>query len=306
VPEIADFEKNFLSPEWSSIAESILETHGYSADNLRRAGGTDHIVFFFADELVLKIYRPERNCFERERTALEFAHGRTPFLTPEIIGVGEFEGLDYLIMTRIQGNEMTRPQFLSLDRKHQISIITELALGLTELHQHQPIGFVDDWSAFVEERAASFFDRQIAHGVNATIIDQLPEYIARSLPLVPRTPTVFMHADVHFGNLRFAGNDGAPVVSGLFDFADSRVGWHEYDVLAIGVLIIQGERELQREFLQVYGYSDTEMNDEMRRRLMMLTMLYETADLRRYALRLRPDAVDLDLYELEKAIWAFV
>ncbi len=306
MPEIADFETNFLSPEWTSIAESILETQGYVPGDLLRAGGTDHIVFFFGDELVLKIYRPERKCFERERRALEFALGRTPFLTPEIIGVGEFEGLDYLIMTRIRGDEMTRPQFYSLDRKHQISIVTELALGLTALHEHPPIGFEDDWSSFVDERAATFIDRQIAHGVNVRIIDQLPEYIAESLPLVPRTPTVFMHADVHFGNLRFGRKDGAPVVSGLFDFADSRIGWHEYDVLAIGVLIIQGERDLQREFFRAYGYSDADMNEEMRRRLMMLTMLYETSDLRRYATRLRPDAVDLDLYQLEKAIWSFV
>jgi hypothetical protein len=92
----------------------------------------------------------------------------------------------------------------------------------------------------------------------------------------------------------------------LFDFADSRVGWHEYDILAICVLMIQGERELQREFFRAYGCADADMNEEMRRRLMMLTMLYETSDLRRYALRLRPDAVDLDIYELEKAIWAFV
>lgn len=306
MPEIADFETNFLSPEWSSIAESILEAQGYAPGDLRRAGGTDHIVFFVGDELVLKIYRPERNCFERERAALEFVSGKARFTIPEIVSVGEFEGLDYLIMTRIRGDEMNRLRFLSLDRKHQISIITELALGLTELHEHPPIKFVDDWSAFVEERATSFIDRQIAHGVNATIIDQLPVYIARSLPLVPRTPTVFMHADVHFGNLRFDTRNGSPTVSGLFDFADSRIGWHEYDILAIGVLILQGERDLQREFFRAYGYLDADMNQEMRRRLMMLTMLYETSDLRRYATRLRPDAVDLDLYQLERAIWSFV
>jgi len=37
----------------------------------------------------------------------------------------------------------------------------------------------------------------------------------------------------------------------------------------------------------------------------MLTMLYETSDLRRYALRLKPDAIDFSLEELEKGIWSF-
>ena len=51
---------------------------------------------------------------------------------------------------------------------------------------------------------------------------------------------------------------------------------------------------------------DEFQSEAMGRRLMMLTMLYETSDLRRYAQRLRPDAVDLNLDELEKAIWRFV
>jgi hypothetical protein len=39
---------------------------------------------------------------------------------------------------------------------------------------------------------------------------------------------------------------------------------------------------------------------------MLLTILYETAELRRYALRLKPEAVDFSLDELEKAIWNFI
>lgn len=306
MPKIIDFEEGFQSSEWARVAKSILDNLGFSFHELRRAGGTDHVVFFVGDGHVLKIYRPERNCFERERIALTFAAGRSRFTTPEIVFSGSLDGLDYLLMTRIRGDEMSRPDFYCLDPKVQISIITELATGLTKLHEHPPTGFEIDWSEFVEERAGSFIERQIGHGVNAKIIDQLPRYIDESLSLIPREPSVFMHGDVHFGNLRFEQEGGLLSVSGLFDFADSRVGWHEYDILAIGVLILQGERELQREFFRAYGYADSEMNEEMRRRLMMLTMLYETSDLRRYAMRLRPDAVDLDLYELEKAIWAFV
>lgn len=306
MPDIRDFEENFQNADWLRFAEAILDDFGYPVRKLQRVGGTDHVVVFVSDDHVLKIYRPERNCFERERTALEFAADRSRFATPEIVSSGNRDGLDHLLMTRIRGDEMSRPDFYELDRNAQVTIITELALGLSELHEHPPGGFEIDWREFVEERAKSFIERQIGHGVNAKIIEQLPAYIAETLPLVPRGPSVFLHGDVHFGNLRFDHKNGLPSVSGLFDFADSRVGWHEYDILAIGVLILQGERELQREFFRAYGYAEHEMNEEMRRRLMMLTMLYETSDLRRYAMRLRPDAIHLDLYELEKAIWAFV
>lgn len=305
MPEVRDFDENFNSPAWFDHARAVLQSHGRYDELLTRAGGTDHVVFFVGDDLVLKIYRPERNCCEREKRSLGFASGRSEFTTPEIIRHGKLDGLDHLLMVRVFGSEMTRPEFLALDRYHQVSILEDIASGLTDLHG-PPHGFYSDWNEFIEERAATFIERQIGHGVNAKIIGQLPRYIDESLPLVPREPSVFMHADVHFGNLRFTEKNGSPAVSGLFDFADSRIGWHEYDILAIGVLIIQGERDLQREFFRAYGYADAHMNEEMRRRLMMLTMLYETADLRRYAMRLRPDAVDLDLYELERAIWSFV
>jgi Ser/Thr protein kinase RdoA (MazF antagonist) len=94
-------------------------------------------------------------------------------------------------------------------------------------------------------------------------------------------------------------------IAGLFDFADSRRGFYEYDFLAVGVLMIQGQGNLQREFFKAYGYAEKDLDESMRRRLMMLTMLYETADLRRYALRLAPEAVEFSLDELERGIWSF-
>ena len=79
----------------------------------------------------------------------------------------------------------------------------------------------------------------------------------------------------------------------------------EYDFLAVGVLMIQGQGDLQREFFRFYGYENSEINENLRKRLMLLTMFYEWSDLRRYAIRLREEALDYSLLELEKAIWNF-
>jgi hypothetical protein len=63
---------------------------------------------------------------------------------------------------------------------------------------------------------------------------------------------------------------------------------------------------LQREFFRCFDYADAEIDETLRKRLMILTMFYEYSDLRRYAIRLRPEAVDYSLDELERAIWNFV
>lgn len=301
-----DFEGNFAAAGWSNAAAAICLQAGVKFSRIERADSSDHVVFLIDDRFVLKIFRPSRACFERETKALEFSRGRLLFATPEIVGSGRFEDWDWLIMTQVPGRAMTRAEFLGLPAETQLRLVRHLADGLRQIHAVGPEPFADDWATFVANRSSSFIERQIGHGVDPKIIDALPAFIEKHLPRVPLGPTVFLHGDVHFGNLRFESADGEERISGLFDFADSRRGFHEYDLLAVGVLMIQGERELQREFFGAYGYAESDLTEEMRGRMMMLTMLYETSDLRRYATRLSPAAVDLGLDELTRAIWSFV
>ncbi len=298
-----DFDELFESQIWLDFAKQICQRHQILFSELKRANSSDHIVFSIDTSLILKIYRPFRDCFERELKAIEFVGGKIDFATPEIVEIGEFENLKYVLMTQIAGKSMTRGDWLKYSEKKQSAFISKLAAGMKQIHELNAGTCSDNWAQFVEDRAATFIERQIAHGVNSKVIESLPQFIEENLKLVPKNErNVFMHADVHFGNLRVTEN---LEIAGLFDFADSRRGFFEYDFLAVGVLMIQGQREIQCEFFRAYGYKETDLDETLRKRLMMLTMLYETADLRRYALRLKPEAVDFSLEELEKGIWSF-
>jgi len=92
---------------------------------------------------------------------------------------------------------------------------------------------------------------------------------------------------------------------GLIDFADSLCGSKEYEFVAPGVLTVQGDGELQRALLLAYGCAETQLALDLRARLMLLTILSECSDLRKYALRLAPDATKLTLDELERALRTF-
>lgn len=301
-----DFDAHFESDVWLEAAKEICRRHQISFGEIKRAPSSDHVVFLIDESLVLKVYRPFRRCFEREVHSLEFAAGKTVFKTPEIIHIGEIEDFRYTLTTQIPGVSKTRADWLKLSEKAQTEFLSELAPGFRQIHELCPERFPCDWAAFVKDRAETFIERQIAHGVNEKIIADLPAYIEENLKLVPTGgKTVFMHSDVHLGNLRVFETEKGWQIAGLFDFADSRRGFFEYDFLAVGVLIIQGQGNLQREFFRSYGYADSDLDETFRRRLMMLTMLYETSDLRRYALRLNPEAVDYSLDELEKGIWSF-
>jgi hygromycin-B 7''-O-kinase len=302
-----DFHKHFRDNFWLDFARIICHRHSISFNQLLRSEHGENVVFLVDKKFVIKIYTPFRNGFLREKAALEFARGKTSLRLPEIIFEGEIENFNYIVLNRHEGVLMTRDMWLKLDKREQLKIISQLAAGLKELHSHDARSINFDWAKFIERQAAGAIERQKANGANAEWLERLPAFLEESLPLLPKTHApVFLHGDVHFGNLRLIRANGNWRISGLFDFADSLKGFHEYEFVAVGVLMIQGQKEIQREFFLSYGYKENEINETLRRRLMLLTVLYECSNLRKYALRLKPEAVNFTLDELEREIWSFV
>jgi hygromycin-B 7''-O-kinase len=302
-----EFEQYYKSDVWLNLTAQICERHRIFHKSLKRGGGTEHIIFLVDDDLVIKIFAPFRGGFEREKKALEFARGKTSLKIPEIIATGNIEEFDYLVTTRIPGETINRNVWLTFSPNEQISVVSELANGLKELHSYDAGSLNFDWHKFVEQQSRIAVQRQIDAKVNPEWIEKLPGFIETNSKLLPADcRTVFLHGDVHFGNLHFEKSRGKWRISGLFDFADSLCGFHEFDFLAIGLLMIQGQREIQREFFRAYGYAENEINENLRKRLMLMTVLYECSDLSRYAVRLKPEAVNFTFEELERAIWSFV
>ena len=307
LPLLNDFELAFHDRVWLAAAKYICRTHAIAFTNVQRAEHGENIVVLIDDAFVLKIYTPKKNGFLRERAALEFAAGRTSLPIPKIIATGELAGFEYVVADRLPGRLMTRDEWVTLDNSAQIGLLTQLAYGLKELHSHDAGSIHFDWHEFRAIQLESVIERQRAAGANPEWLESLPRYLDENLSLLPQTvPEILMHGDVHFGNIRVTEDRVRPVISGLYDFADSLKGFHEYEFVAPGVLMIQGQGELQREFFRAYGYADKDIDVELRTRLMLLTILYEESNLQKYALRLRPEAVNYSLCDLERAIWNFV
>ncbi len=294
---------------WQQIATIICERHRTSYTTLQRASEGENIIFFVDDRFVIKIFLPLRDGFSREHAALEFADGNIAIDIPKIIHTGEIEGSSYIVMTQLVGIP-AKDVWAKIERHDRIEIISRLGIALKSLHSHRaPLSekaLNRGWRRFIEQQAQRSVERQRACGANAEWLKSLPDYISERLSLLTEEELVMLHGDVHFGNLLLSQQNGRWQISGLFDFGDSMCGFHEYDFVAPGVLMVQGNRELQRVLLSAYGYREEQLDAKLRARLMLLTVLYECSDLRKYAMRLRPDAVNLTLNELEQAIWTFV
>jgi hygromycin-B 7''-O-kinase len=309
--EAADFERRLHDPAWREAAAAVCARHRLPGADLRRSPQGENVIFFAGDAHVVKIYGPARDQHGRERAALRLAAGRRlGVATPEVLHEGEIEGWPYLVTRRLAGVLM-RDAWPEMAPGERIEIVSQLGAAMRELHAPPaPAGepaLARDWAAFAGRQAGESVARQRACGANPEWLASLPAFIEARLPLLPREfAPVLLHGDIHPGNVLVARDAaGRWRAVGLFDFADSFLGPREYELVAPGVLMVQGDRALQRALLGSYGYADSQMDEHLRARLMLLTVLYECSDLRKYALRLAPGAVNLTLSELEAAIWAF-
>jgi hygromycin-B 7''-O-kinase len=312
LPAVSDlnaYHQYFNDEVWETAAAIICRRHGISYTSLQRSTQGENIIFFVDDRLVVKIFAPFRENYLRETAALEFTHGKLSIETPELISTGDIEGWSYLLMTQLAGRA-SREVWESIGVRDRLEIMTHLGSAMRELHNHaaplQQPALNRDWPSFVERQALRSVERQRACGANPEWLESLPAYIAARLELlVANHEQVFLHGDIHAGNLLLDERNGRWRITGLIDFGDSLCGFHEYEFVAPGVLMVQGSRQLQRAMLLAYGYREAQLDLTLRARLMLLTVLYECSDLRKYALRLAPEAVHLTLDQLEAAIWSF-
>jgi aminoglycoside phosphotransferase len=305
-PNFDDFTDRFRDPAWHSVAADVLARHGRTFDTLQRAEHGENVVFLVDDQFVLKIYTPRKRGYARELAGLSFAAGRTGLAVPEVVECGDIAGYRYILMTKVGAHAMSRADWVRLDTRTQIELITQLADELRRLHSFDADAFPFDWEEFLRTQIDTAVDKQRTEGGDPEWVHSIPAYFEKHLQLIPSVcREAFQHGDVHFGNLRLTEIDGKLRFTGLFDFADSIKGFYEYDFIAVGVLMIQGQGDLQREFFGAYGYRDHEIDEQLRNRMFLLTMLYEYSSLRRYAERLGVDPMNYGLEELGRAIWNF-
>lgn len=293
---------------WQKAASIICRRHNLSYTTLRRSAQGENVIFFVNDSYVVKIYMPFRDNYLREFAGLEFACSKLSIPIPQIVAAGEIEGFNYIVMTQLSGIQM-RDVWLNLEEKEQIEIVSHLAVEMRKLHSHAaPLETALDrnWTEFIERQRQTTIERQKTCGANPEWLESLPRYLDSIPKLLPSDiKQVMLHGDIHPANVLLIQKNGHWQISGLFDFGDSLCGFHEYEFVAPVVLMVQGKRELQRAMLLAYGYKETELDFDLRSRLMLLTILYECSNLNKYALRLKPEAVNFTLAELESAIWTF-
>jgi hygromycin-B 7''-O-kinase len=257
-------------------------------------------VYALGDELVLKLYAPfDADEAVRESAFLEVLDGRLPIATPKLHAVGWLEGWGYVLMSRLRG-ELLVKAWPRIERAGHRALSRELGEALRTLHaifdqrlERERV----DFGAVLQKQKETAVEHQRKRGLGEQWLEQIPDFLASEWPKLERMPArAALHTEVMREHLFVEKKRDAWRISGLFDFEPAMIGAAEYEFGAVGVFVSCGDRELLREVLQGYGYSDGELGTELERRFFAYALLHRYSNLAWYLSRVPPppDATRLE------------
>jgi hygromycin-B 7''-O-kinase len=268
---------------------------------------SENFVLFVDEAFVIKIFLPRRNMYSRELLALRLGKGKG-LRIPRMLHFGEIEGWSYLVMNKMRGQPLPQ-SWATLVRKDQIEIISELGAAMRRLHSQKIASAVyrkcrRPWMAFLDQQVRVSAARQRAKGASEQWLNRLAQYLNDSLHLLPTDSCdVLLHGDLHPANLLVDRRNDRWTIRALVDFADSLIGFCEYDFVKPMLHMAFADPLLQRTLLLSYGYKESEFDVRLRRRLMLLTILHEGSNLKKTCVRLGPGTDTLTFQQLEERIW---
>ena len=303
-----DYEKLKAHIE-EDLARVIIHKHQLPEASLTLFSDGTNIVFSYGDNKVIKIFPPfHQSQFESERLVLKHLDGNLSIKTPTLEHEGEIFGWPYLIISKLEGTNL-ETLWEMMPHNNKVVILRELGALIREVHALPTDGLeaIDcHWSQFLEKQIANCIEQHQTKGLPETLLQQLPAYlesIKEALPKIKKP--VILTGEYTPMNFLVKQADGVWHISGLIDFGDAMLGLPEYDLLGPGAFLIQGDKQLLREFLTSYGYLPNEMTEMLSHQLMALMLLHQYSNLN---IQVRiPNWKEKvgSLKDLENLVWGF-
>ena len=272
-----------ITMTWLPAMRAICQRHDLPAAPLVRLGGGTNVVFAIGQELIIKLFPPYwKREVRADRSVAAHIYGKLPVTTPQIYAHGELEGWPYIVMSRLKGTYLIHI-WDTLEYENQRALVIDLGKLLASLHSLSIADFSGlelDWPIFLQQRLDRCQQHHREKGVAAHWLDQIPGYLAHASPLYPPDYTpVLLSADLHHYHLLVEQEDTGWRLCGFFDFDDARIGFYEYDFASVGLFMMLGRPDLLSAFLQAYGLTGADLNENLTHRLMAYTLLHRYRDL---------------------------
>ncbi|MCA6112454.1 aminoglycoside phosphotransferase family protein [Bradyrhizobium cenepequi] len=312
LPSFTDYEifrawRGDLS-RWLPVVIDIARSHGIGAAPPQVFTTGTNLVVGLDDDLILKIFPPMlRAQFVSERGSLAQLRGRVRIPIPEIVVEGERDGWPYLVITRVSG-VLGAEVWASLPEADKERVLAEIGEAIADVQRAPPGPLLEiepRWNVFMRNQMEGCRARHERLGLARKFLDGLDDLLRDAAELIPmREPPVILTGEYIPQNFMLTQRHGRWHVGGLIDFGDVLTGWRDYDLLGPGAFMAAGRPRRVLSLLKGFGYSRSDIDFALKRRLMALMLLHRSSDLNRHiCIDGWQDKAD-DLLQLQELIWA--
>ncbi|MES2803569.1 MAG: aminoglycoside 3'-phosphotransferase/choline kinase family protein [Bdellovibrionota bacterium] len=293
-----------------SAIEEVCRRHGISSQSAKVFETGSNLVVQVTPELIVKLYFPFlRDQFESERSVLKAIKGRLTVATPELFFEGELEGWPYIIMGFVTGTSLGEI-WSSIEQSNKLSIMKELGQIIRALHEvptdSLKESFPNDWNNFLTRQLEGCISRHQKTGLPENLLSELPSLLPASAAAIwDGKKPVLISGDFTPEHILLSKQSGKWSVVGLIDFADCMIGQHEYDFTGPATFITCGDTELLTQMFISYGYTRDSLNADLRRRMMLLTILHRFANFKEQVRVEGWQQKFTTLLQVEQFLWGF-
>ncbi len=315
-PDDDEYERSLTDAAfWAPYAKAALRLSGLPDEGeVRTHFPTTHVAALVNGDYLVKLHYEGwfgEDAFQTEREAYTLL-ARAELPIPELLAEGALydDGWrwPFLVMTAMHGRSLRELDGAATPADLE-RIAAWLGATLRRLHavptkdgeriSHE---IYVDLIQVREQRCHR--DHQLWGSLPAHLVEQVRDYIWASRKLIDpeRETPVFLHGDLHAGNVFAAGEPGALEPAGVVDFDDAYEGDPHYDLVAIHVTTFGADKGLLRRFLDGYGWR--ELDKRWSRRMMALTLAHDHDMIQPLAER-HPDALAAagSLDDLAALLW---
>ncbi|MFF2877945.1 aminoglycoside phosphotransferase family protein [Gottfriedia sp. NPDC057991] len=298
-------EKNCF---WEGKIRKICELEKIDFEKLTRFSYGGNIVFSIDGEMVIKLYPSYVNDeFIKEKQVLGFLNGRTLSVdVPKLISTGQFEGWSYLIMSELKGTLLIDVfDELSFEEKKQIAF--DLGKIIREIHDATISTKEYDqehWKQFIMNQLEQVENHHRNNGMNDELFTQLTSYVEDNA-LQGKEQIVLLTGEYTPFNLIMNKVEDMWRFTGLIDFADCFVGDSKYDLLGPIAFMFYPFEGLNKIFLESYGYTNNELNEDLQIELMTYLLLHRFSNISFYQEKSEVAKKATTLRELENIFFNF-
>jgi hygromycin-B 7''-O-kinase len=263
---------------WRPAIGAICQRHGLTEASFERGPDGTHLVYYVDSEIVVKLFVPLFGADAvAEQLVLRHLQGGLEIQTATILHQGEIDGWRYLVMTRVPGIPLEEAwSGIPSERRRVIARQTgALICHLRSVPTHGLEALSVDWSAFVEEQLLTAVERQRGWNLSPRVLDDIRAYLANvAHHLTAEFPPTLVLADITREHILVSESKGHWGVVGYVDFGDAFVAHPDYELVAPGLDVARGDARLQRELLLGAGYTEEELDEALRQRLMAFTLIH--------------------------------